>query len=316
MPGALWNRRERIFDPTAEPMKRTSRLLLKTADSLAFLAQKIRGGARKAAVEAALSLDDCERCNWENVRPCFVLSTGRCGTLMLTNLLLTSKNAFPVHQPRPELVRASKLAYENISRTPELYREVFKSAREEYLLEAAQRQQVFIETNNRITFFAPIIRDVFPNAVFIHLVRHPGDFVRSGMRRGWYTGGHDHDIGRITPVNTAPLVKWQQASRIEKIAWLWNETNSFVEQLKRRLHSEQTLTVKAEDLFSEPSTLKRIFLFLQLRGFDRKTVHAMLARPANAQRKGSFPSYLDWSDKDKHKLKEWVPLASQYSYVL
>ena len=297
-------------------MKRVSRTLLRTADSLIFLAKKIRGAAHGTSEKAALSLADCERHNWENVRPCFVLSTGRSGTLMLTNLLLTAPDAFPVHQPRPELVRASKLAYENILRVPETYREVFKSAREEYLLEAAQREQVFIETNNRITFFAPIIRDVFPNAVFIHLVRHPGDFVRSGIRRKWYSGDHDHDIGRIVPLTGPYAQRWPDYTLVEKIAWLWNETNNFIESAKQNIPSKEVLLVKSDELFADPKTIEKIFNFLRLDHLDLKSVQTVLTRPANVQKKGQFPKYEDWSERDKQNCTRMAPLAKEYGFEI
>ena len=41
--------------------------------------------------------------------------------------------------------------------------------------------------------------ELFPKAKFIQLVRHPGDFVRSGIRRKYYSG-NENDDSRITPL--------------------------------------------------------------------------------------------------------------------
>lgn len=290
--------------------------LLKISDILERTAKKIRGAADKVRPAKSITFLDCERQNWENVRPCFVLSTGRSGTLLLNMLLSLSSQAYAVHQPKPELIRASKRAYQEISESPEIFKEVLKSAREEMVFEAAQRERIFVETNNRITFFAPVIPQVFPNAVFIHLVRHPGDFVRSGIRRKWYSGTHDHDVGRIIPTDQQIKQKWEQWSSIERIGWLWNETNQFIENFKSNFIPENLLFVKAEDLFADPQITKGIYEFLHLSDFNPKLVRKLIQRPRNVQSKGSFPEYPSWSKEDKQRLREVAPLLLKYGYQL
>ena len=296
--------------------QRFRRLLLRVSDSLETCTKYMREASRRLQPEIDLSLARCERMNWENVRPCFVLSTGRCGTLMLNRLLLLSPDAMAEHRPEPELIRASKRAYEEIDKRPEIFEETFKTAREEVVLKAALRNQVFIETNNRITFFAPIIRSIFPNAVFIHLIRHPGDVVRSGIRRNWYSGKHDHDIGRIVPVRGKFKDRWKGLTNIEKIGWLWNETNRFIEDFKANIPGENMLFVKAEDLFSDPKVTESIYAFLHLDGFKPKAAKKILKKRMNVQRKGKFPEYDDWDEENKVRLKKIAPLADAYGYTL
>ena len=290
--------------------------LLKISDILEQTVKKIRGAADKVQQTKSITFLECEKQNWENVRPCFVLSTGRSGTLLLNSLLTLSTQAYPVHQPRPELIRVSKRAYEEISISPEIFKEVFKSAREEVVFEVAQRDRVFIETNNRITFFAPVIPEVFPSAIFIHLVRHPADFVRSGIRRNWYSGKHDHDIGRIVPTDPAVKQKWQLWSSIEKIGWLWNETNQFIEDFTGNIASTNVLFVKAERLFADPKIAHRIYEFLHLTDFNMRAIQKQIQKPLNVQKKGSFPKYSAWTENDKQKLREVTPLSLRYGYQL
>jgi len=270
-----------------------------------------RIGSRQKA-----NLIDLEKSHWSGVRPCFVLSTGRCGTLLLNNLLTQSPSAFAVHHPTPELVRVSKRAFEEIESKPEIFIETFKSAREELVYQALAYNRTFIETNNRITFFAPIIKQVFPDAVFIHLVRHPADFVRSGIRRNWYSGKHDHDVGRIVPITGKMKGQWETLSQIEKIGWLWNETNQFIETFKKTLRSEDILFVKAEDLFSDLNVIKEIYSFLNLSGFRPKRISRLIKKPVNAQKKGAFPNYHEWDEKEKNVLRSIVPLTDCYGYQL
>jgi hypothetical protein len=296
--------------------QRFRRLLLRVSDSLETSIKYMREASRRLQPEIDLTLAQCERLNWENVHPCFILSTGRCGTLLLNRLLLLSPHALAEHRPEPELIRVSRRAYEEIDQHPEIFEETFKTTREGVVLKAALRNQMYIETNNRITFFAPIIRSVFPNAVFIHLVRHPGDVVRSGIRRNWYSGKHDHDIGRIVPVRGKFKDRWVELTSIEKIGWLWNETNRFIEDFKANIPGENMLFVKAEDLFSDPKVTESIYTFLRIDGFKPSAVRKVLKKRMNVQRKGKFPEYDDWDEEDKARLKETAPLADTYGYHL
>ncbi|MEL6820596.1 MAG: sulfotransferase [Calditrichota bacterium] len=290
-------------------------LLLSSSGRFLRWSKQLHGAADKMVPQSKLFLSDCIEAEWKNVFPCFVLSTGRSGTLLLTRILELADNAAPLHEPRPELFRASKRAYEEIHQQPDLFKEVLLSAREEYLLAAARRKQRYIETNNQISFFAPIIPQLFPNAVFIHLVRHPADFVRSGMRRNWYTGEHSHDIGRITPISGDLVSEWTSLSRVEKIAWLWNETNEFIETLVKEW-PERFLQVRAETLFASTEESKRIFDFMELNGYNRHAVDRILQKPANPQRKGNFPKYNQWTDEDKAGLRRFATLAENYDYEL
>ncbi|HDL18267.1 MAG TPA: hypothetical protein ENH29_04370 [Bacteroidetes bacterium] len=286
------------------------------SDKLEIVVRKLRGAANRAAPQQALTMIDCEKQNWQNVRPAFVLSTGRAGTLLLNRLLLPAPNAHAVHAPRPELIRASKRAYEEIDRQPEIFAETFKSAREELIFEAALHNQIFIETNNRITFFAPVIRRVFPNAVFIHLTRRPADFVRSGLRRKWYSGTEDHDLGRIVPIQGEAAEKWDRFSLIEKIGWLWNETNRFIADFTATLKPEDFLFIRAEDLFTHIEITKKIYEFLHLNDFNPKRVAKMIQHPVNVQKKRKYPKYENWPESDKTALKNLTPLAGKYGYKL
>lgn len=292
------------------------RVIILTADKLENTSKLLRGAADKVIPEKRIFLLDLEKCGWKTVRPCFVLSTGRCGTLLLNELLLLSPNADPNHEPKPELYRPSKRAYEEIDRFPEIFSEVFKSAREEYLLKAAKQDKIYIETNNQSTFFAPIIPAVFPNAIFIHLVRHPGSFVRSGIRRRWYSEGHSHDIGRIVPKDPKTIQKWTNYTLIEKNGWLWNETNQFILDFLTKISLDKQLFIKAEDLFVQPEITRKVYDFIGLEGFDIKSIKRLLKHPVNQQVKGEFPKYKDWSKAEKSGLKNVAVLAEKFGYTL
>lgn len=290
--------------------------LFNLSDFLEKSMKKVNGVAGRLEPGRVISIADCERENWRNIRPCFVLSTGRTGTLLLNRLLRLSPEVLALHQPGPELVRSSRRAYEEMDSKKEVFLETFKSCREELVLKAAVRSQVYTETNNWITFFAPVIPAVFPKAVFIHLVRHPADFVRSGIRRGWYSGKHDYDIGRIIPRAGSLKDKWDGLTIIEKIGWLWNETNQFIENFKLQIGGDKCLFVKSEELFSDPEIVRKIYSFINLEGFKRNSIKRLIKKPVNVQKEGEFPEYADWPEDDKKSLRKMAVLSSEYGYKL
>ena len=252
----------------------------------------------------------------DQARCCFVLSTGRCGTAFLTNILELSKEVRCEHRPTPELIYPSRLAYDSSTIDNSKFEIGIDMARYELVESAFLRDQVYVETNNKITFFAPYLARVFKQSIFIHLVRHPADFVRSGILRKWYSGKDYHDVGRIVPTNGS-FGNWDRMTQIEKIAWLWNETNQFVENFKASLGDpNRIMFAKAEDLFSGTEAVVRIFKLLQLEPLLEKKINRVMRRPVNAQRSGDFPKYQQWNSEQKAQLKKYAVLSAKYGYEL
>lgn len=207
--------------------------------------------------------------------PVFVLSTGRCGTAFLTQLLKADKTYVAFHEPVPEFFFHTQVAYKEYKTNPDKIAAMFDVARYEIIRNTFIADKKYIETNNRITFFAFQIAELYPNAKFIHLVRNPESFIKSGLGRNWYSGKSLYDEGRITSEN---FEYWNSLSQIEKIGWLWNETNQFAENFKLKFPN-RIQTVKAEDLFTKTETQQSVFKFICaeipsesiLKKFNKKT---------------------------------------------
>ncbi|MCQ9205010.1 MAG: sulfotransferase [Omnitrophica bacterium] len=253
---------------------------------------------------------------YEQAPCCFVLSTGRCGTKLLTKLMGLSKEIKCKHVPFPELIYFSKLAYETFEEDRKKFKFAINMARYELIQEAFLRKQTYVETNNRITFFAPFLTEIFKQAKFIHLVRHPADFVRSGINREWYKGRNIHDTGRIVPQHNKQI-DWSEMTQIERIAWLWNETNQFIENFKLNLKDpDRILFVKAEDLFSRPETTQKVFSFLKLVSPPIKKITKIIRRSVNVQRNSYCSKYDQWKQQEKDQLSKYAGLFSKYNYNL
>ena len=210
--------------------------------------------------------------------PVFVLSTGRVGTMLLTRLFELEKGLHIEHEALPEMLYTGKLAYADPSNI-EFTKGALMAGRYEAIRDCQLQNLRYVETNNRLTFFAPAMAALFPNAKFIHLLRHPDSFVSSGIQRNWYTGKTITDEGRIAPAKDSGIERQQ-----DKIAWLWNATNAYIEDFKEGAGKDRTLTVRSEDLFSNTEEAERILNWLDFKA-DKNSIQKVLNTPVNSSRK-------------------------------
>lgn len=217
----------------------------------------------------------------DEMEPVFVLSTGRAGTMLLTKILEKLEDVIAVHEPEPELSYGSKLAYENWQSNSALIEGMFEGARYEMLRSSFLLNKKFIETNNRITFFAHQIAKLYPKSKFIHLVRQPNSFIISGLNRQWYTGQNLYDEARIISNKNS---FWENLNQTEKIAWLWNETNQFIEDFKLTIEPDRILTVKAESFFTNIEESQNILKFIQLNKIGENTLKSIISNKVNSKK--------------------------------
>jgi hypothetical protein len=220
-------------------------------------------------------LDDLYREVHEQARPVFVLSTGRAGTKLLTRLLQSSRQLMPVHEPAPELAYHSGLAFREPTGS-EALKMAIDLARYEYIRDAYLVNKRYVETNNRISFFAYYLAEIFPNASFIHLIRNPHNFIKSGLSRGWYTGRNLYDEGRISDQEL-----FKNYSREEKIGWLWASTNNFVKVFGEKYKSRFE-TIRSEDLFQSPLSLEPILMKFQITDISNVQLKQMQGKVENS----------------------------------
>jgi len=250
----------------------------------------------------------------------FVLSTGRVGTKTMAALLELTSNLVVYHEPQPKLFGFGKLAYqyEDIALANEILKEAIISSRENLWQDALALGYGYAETSPQITFLAKVLKEIFPQARFIHLVRHPYTVIRSGMRRGWY---HDHpaDRTRLTPKPNSSVSKiWNNLPRIEKIAWLWDETNRWILTFLDSLPDQQKLTIKSEILFTgDETTLSTLYNFVGSAYPSSKKIHRILHRKLNAQRKGYFLPPEEWDEELRQRVWQWTgSTATQLGYTI
>lgn len=241
-------------------------------------------------------------------QPVFFLSTGRCGTRWFSDLLAKKKELALFHSPVPSLAIQSRLAWELTNRyafnmpgeVHDLLGELFFTGREQHLRYTAKTKKRYIETNNYITFFAPVLSSIFPDAKFVHLVRHPGGFIRSGLDRSYFTSGEADDIKRIQPLSVDTNTYWQGLSPYGKVAWLWNETNQFIDRFRQTLPNDRSMVFPFD--LSETGGIQKILDFISVE-IPEKRIKSMLSVKKNVQKKRSYPPFDQWKDEHKEEVK-------------
>ncbi len=214
-------------------------------------------------VRKKISLFELKKEQYSSLRaPAFFLSTGRCRTHWITTILAEQRNILPLHNPEISFLEEGRIIYESLTNSTEtekkLILQLVSQARDAIWLNCAKRDIQFVETNNRITFAAPFLIDLIPHSKFVHVTRHPVDFIISGMNRDWYKG-NSHDLGRIVMNDSA---KWEKLSQTQKIAWLWLETNMFILQSISGLSSDRVFSLQSENL--DLSRVVQLVRFLKL----------------------------------------------------
>jgi hypothetical protein len=218
-------------------------------------------------------------------QPCFVLSTGRCGTRWLAQVLDRCPNAAVVHEPVPLLSYHAAYAYRQFRHTPGELRVLIDGARYELIRDAFLTDDRYIETGPRCTFFAHELAALYPKSRFMHLIRDPVEFVESGLARRWYSDEVITDESRIRP-EESERENWDLMAQYEKIAWLWRETNEFVRSFAESVSAPRMLTVQSLDLFTRTETMNDITDFAGLERVPETTLRRLLRRPINRTRRG------------------------------
>jgi hypothetical protein len=183
--------------------------------------------------------------------------------MTLARVLNQHPSITALHEPFPRLIELSGEAYKKPR--SDIMKLIIRIARSDYINEFNRQGKLFVETANRLTFFAYAINKVFPNAKFIHLVRNPISVVKSGVRRGWYCG-HPWDRGRIFPDFFSYKGRsWDELTPSEKVAWNWVETNNFIVNFLKNIPSEMKFFIQLERIHEK---LPDIWSFLGLKNFD------------------------------------------------
>lgn len=261
---------------------------------------------------------------FKTYQPVFFLNTGRSGSAFLDKALGSIGGIASYHEAFPNLMMFPSYALRN-QKESVILRKIFEAARLELMLGAFLKQRVFVETNHCLVFFAYQIKEVFPNAKFVHLLRHPGDFVRSAIMKGWHKNDSIWEDNRI---RLEDHDAWNKMSQLERLAWTWARTHEFIEEFKVGF-AKDVITVRLEELVSSDSKFAEVIRFIDpslkydgelLDRIRRKKVNEIYIgpdEPPNMFKLSSYPRYADWEMAQKQRLVKYCgELGTRYGYSL
>lgn len=282
--------------------------------------KEIKAGSKKKIQRKpyVMHLAEAYARGWKGCPCVFVLSTGRTGTMTMANLLALSSDIAAVHEPLPTLVKASYDAFMDNDKTDSIHYWVFLvlSARDDYVFDANLQGKVYVETNNRLTYFADALARAFPDSRFIYLHRNPFEVIYSALRRQWYCG-HPWDFARIHPKQNQPLAAlWDTLTPLEKNAWYWAEVNGYIMKFFDSLPQWRKFELPSDLLFSaDREVLNGLFNFIGVEPLGMDKIQQVLSKKLNAQ--DAIPKQRKWSDSEKEIVIKIVhKVAIQLGYEL
>lgn len=240
------------------------------------------------------------------MRALFILSTGRTGSKMLAELLNLSDRITAVHELKPRLFGLRKDVYDSGRfDDPAIVNEILSGERLKVYWKAAREGNVLVDSSPFLSFFAPALEVTFPHSRFLFMHRRPREFVRSGMRRGWYCD-HPNDSVRLIPKPDSEEYEiWEAWTQFEKICWLWKEYNSVCLNLYDGLPDSRKLILPCADFWGEPiKSTEKIIQLLNLPMIPEEMVLNRMENPVNAQVTGAFPEREKWKESYHQQLKQ------------
>lgn len=248
--------------------------------------------------------------DFKDIDTYFIVSTGRTATNFLAHYLNENFiNTLAVHEPVPDLLVTSIKHLRKEIETKKAINFVQKS-RVLFAKNIYKNKQLnkYIESNNNIVPFLPIINNVFPNAKFIHITRDPKTYVVSSLNKmnksknskGYTMYGINDKRPRITTkdFNESWDKEWSEFSQFEKSCWFWKKYNELILENSNK----NTLLLKYEDIFNventEDSKINDILDYIGLSikdNLDKLKLNTKL----NKSTVNNLDSYENWSDENK-----------------
>ena len=261
---------------------------------------------------------------YNHYSPVFILSTGRSGSKFISVLLDQAAGITAYHEPLPTLQYFSNYAFHN-QHEEKILANMINAARMESILNVYIKNSIYVESNQCLAFFAPVIAGLFKKSKFVHIVRHPGDFIRSAIRKGWHKNDTIWESGRV---KIADNVVWDKMDQIERLSWLWMATNQFVEDLKKQIDNKRIITFKFENIVEKTGAVKKLLKFIGSVDLEKKKIQELQDKkinelyihpdePPGMKKVADFPSYNEWNNEMKNKVKQYSEkLSKLYKYKL
>jgi hypothetical protein len=234
-------------------------------------------------------------------QPFFIVSSGRSGTAMLHKALsaepgVEMHHEYMVHHIQPLAVKR----YLGLIDTTEASRVLAETYGAAIRYSEAS---LWGDSSNKASWLIPELAALFPDAKFVHLIRDGRKVASSyfhkladecyddrstAILQAYYDGKQPAPppekkywwpVPRRDDLMSLPFRNYQQ---FQRIGWHWAEVNTLIAKEISKLPAVRTLFVRLEDLCAQPSSVRTLYDFLNLRYRDEH--FAAFARPHNVNR--------------------------------
>ena len=101
---------------------------------------------------------------------------------------------------------------------------------------------------------------------------------------------------------------WTEMTQAGKIAWLWNETNQFIEDFKKE-NEDRIITITSGQLFGDIQSVLNLLTFLEFPDLDEQKVKNTIEKRENrGKRKVSL------NKEQEKEIELLTPLAKRYFF--
>lgn len=183
----------------------------------------------------------------------FIVSTGRSGSVTLARVLNQFPGVEAFHENPPELVAEAR-AYLKGDLAREQLIALLQDTRR-----PSSEQLDYVESNQKLSFMVGALREAFPQARYVWLIRNGLDVVSSWAHRKNYWPHENKGLWsthriRGDEVGVMTTAQWQSLSPFAKCCWYWAWTNRKIEADLNATDAEWML-LRLEDLHSRVQEL-------------------------------------------------------------
>lgn len=244
-------------------------------------------------------------------RPVFVVNTGRVGSASLTYTLAQHPDIYVVQESKRQINYLSTAYAYGLVGYPQMKANLHALYN---IASIYPSDTLIIESDQKFGNLITLINEIFPDAIFIWLIRNGLDFVSSSWARGWMsdedTGNNREEIVlntqlpswgvRINGYKCGEFSKseWDKMSLFSKNCWYWFYWNNLIESQLNKISQNRWRRVKLENLSQE---LIDILEFVEVPIQNLELLHANKVKPAHTL----IPS-LDWTGEQKLAFKKWA----------
>lgn len=232
----------------------------------------------------------------------FLVTVGRSGTKSLIDYLRNNSQFFAVHSPQPCLATLGSLLWmSEVEQSSAQW--AYFSTREFYLVESYKRGLLFVDGDCKNLPLLPALSSFFPNSKFVHVVRNPVKFIRSGLNRGYYLEKNPIFWGHLCSTSS-DLWARDLEDQIRLIAEFWEIGNVIAEEIQEKVGKKRFVTLKSEDMFRNSKEVEKAFNAI---GID----HFNITKPLPKLNKNKREKYYD-DDMILSIIKNSCPSARKY----